>query len=115
MKGREREVREILARLETLAETDYVSPVWFGTLYAHLGESDQALAWLELAWESRDVRLTFSDEDWRMKPVQGDPRLQSLMERCQCGREQLKAPGANEHDPVAHPKERQLERPMAEN
>jgi hypothetical protein len=42
--------------------------------------------------------------------LQGDPRLQSLMERCQCGRQQLKAPGVNDNgallrgaDPVAHP------------
>jgi TolB-like protein/DNA-binding winged helix-turn-helix (wHTH) protein len=110
MQGREHEVREILARLAALAETEYVSPVWFGIIYAALEERDQAFAWLELAWETRDVRMTFADDDWLFMSLQGDPRLQSLMERCQCGRQQLKAPGVNDNgallrgaDPVAHP------------
>jgi hypothetical protein len=48
---------EQLAYLTNLRKTRYVSPSAFASLYAQLGNKEQALLWLEKAYEERDVML----------------------------------------------------------
>ena len=49
--------RAILARLQS--RTDYVSPGELATLFAALGERDEAFAWLEKAHAAHDLQLQY--------------------------------------------------------
>jgi len=71
-------------RVETLREEakhEYVPPTDFAQAYAQLGDNEQAMAWLEKAYEERDGYVAYI-KTWPMyDPLRGDPRFQALMER----------------------------------
>jgi TolB-like protein/DNA-binding winged helix-turn-helix (wHTH) protein/Tfp pilus assembly protein PilF len=92
--GRASESRALLGELATRTESEFVPALSFAVIYSALGETDEAFAWLEKAWDEHDVHLIAADADWQLMPLRGDPRFQSLMERCQCGRAQLRAAAA---------------------
>jgi tetratricopeptide (TPR) repeat protein len=78
--GRRREALEILARLEKLSHERYVNPQSFAVVYLGLGDKDQALAWLEKAYEERSFEmLGFSGQVF--DGLGGDPRFQDLLRR----------------------------------
>ena len=64
---------EQLAYLANLNKTRYVSPSAFASLYAQLGKKEQALLWLEKAYEVRDVRLPYL-------AFEGNPEFATLKE-----------------------------------
>jgi hypothetical protein len=57
MAGREDEVRELLAELDSESKVRYVSPQWPTVIYAALGEIETALQYLEKAWEIKAVQI----------------------------------------------------------
>jgi serine/threonine protein kinase len=79
--GREAEAREVQAELQERSSHQYVSPWWFGVVLVGLGEHDQAMAWLERAYEERDPWMIHlrTDPDW--DPLRDDPRMMALMEK----------------------------------
>jgi len=44
-------------------------------LYGALGESNEALVWLEKAYQERDPQLTYLKTERRFEPLHGDPRF----------------------------------------
>ena len=68
--------------LATHCRQTYVPPLWIAVLYAKAGEQDQALQWLEKAYEQREggdllfVRLA---PEW--DALRSDPRFQDLLRR----------------------------------
>ena len=50
-------LREYAAYLTKQSKQRYISPYWFASVSAQLGNKEQALAWLEKAYEERDVCL----------------------------------------------------------
>ena len=69
---------------ETLTErshSTYVQPTQIARLYAHAGDKDHALEWLEKAYEERLIAMVHLgvDTDWNV--LRGDPRFQDLMRR----------------------------------
>jgi TolB-like protein/Tfp pilus assembly protein PilF len=78
--GRRREALEILARIEKLSRERYVSPQSFAVVYLGLGDKDQALAWLEKAYQERSFEmLGFSGPVFDR--LSDDPRFQDLLRR----------------------------------
>ncbi len=94
----DREAQEALARgyaaggypeamrlaAETLAarsRTTYVQPTLIATLYAHAGNSDRALEWLEKAHEERDPVLPGLSVAPEWDSLRDDPRFQDLLRR----------------------------------
>ncbi len=80
--GQEREAREILQRLESLAPTQYIEP--FGVCLAHLGlgEQEQALASLEQGADVRSAWLTTHVMcDARLDPLRSAPRFERVLAR----------------------------------
>jgi tetratricopeptide (TPR) repeat protein len=78
--GRRREGLQILARLEKLSREHYVSPQSFAVVHLGLGDKDQAMAWLEKAYEERAFELLgFSGE--LFDRLSDDPRFQDLRRR----------------------------------
>ncbi len=72
----------LLEELKEASKRGYVSPMYFVWKHSYLNQKEQALAWLEKAYEERNVGLTFI----KVSPVldrllRDDPRFQSLLRR----------------------------------
>ena len=61
------------------SEDRYVSPVLVARFYAHAGDTDQSLRWLERATELKDTWLPYTAMDIDFQGVREDPRYQELM------------------------------------
>src|SRR6185295_6543271 len=59
LRGDRRAAQAILAELELLARTAYVSPVAFQMIYLGLGDHDRAFEWLERAYQARRGWLAY--------------------------------------------------------
>ena len=46
-----------------------------------LGESDQAISWLQKSAEERDALLPYLDAWFILDPLRSDPRFQALLRR----------------------------------
>jgi hypothetical protein len=78
--GRKVEACRILAELDQRKQR-YVSPYTIATIYAGLGEKDQAFKWLEKAVEDRDIWLMNLKVDPVLKSLRYDPRFERLLQR----------------------------------
>lgn len=61
----------------------YASSAWIATLYAQNGQTEQALAWLEAAYEERDPNLLYIAVDSAYDGLHTDPRFQRLAAQIQ--------------------------------
>ncbi len=50
-------------------------------VFAMIGETEEAMIWLERAYEERDPHLLVVKSDPRMDPLRSDPRFQDLLRR----------------------------------
>ena len=79
--GKRDEARRILARIEKLHEQGIVPSGSVAILHGALGESNEAFAWLEKAYEERDPQLTYIKAGRRFEPLRKDPRFKQLVRR----------------------------------
>ncbi|HEY7482685.1 MAG TPA: protein kinase [Gemmatimonadales bacterium] len=79
--GRSDRARTVLADLRAADRSGYVPAYWFALVYAGLGERDQALRYLERAFEERSTILAYLHIDPRLAPLRGEPRFVSLARR----------------------------------
>ena len=63
MSGKTADARRIIAELEEQLKRGAASPDYIAGIYARLGEKEQALAWLERAYEARSDLLVFIKVD----------------------------------------------------
>jgi hypothetical protein len=59
----------------------YVPRMLVARLYAHSGEKDQALAWLEKAFEEREPFMVSLNVDPFWSNLRSEPRFQDLVRR----------------------------------
>ncbi|HXU09072.1 MAG TPA: tetratricopeptide repeat protein, partial [Blastocatellia bacterium] len=78
--GNKAEARRILAELDQQKQR-YVSPYTVATIYAGLGDRDQAFKWLEKAFEERDIWLMNLAVDPQLTPLRADRRFADLLKR----------------------------------
>lgn len=78
--GKRSEALRILADLDKEKQR-YVSPYTVATIYAGLGEKDQAFKWLEKAFEDRDIWLMNLRVDPLLKSLRSDKRFTDLLQR----------------------------------
>jgi eukaryotic-like serine/threonine-protein kinase len=79
MAGKTGEAREIIAELESRSRKDYVAPILFSRIYAHLGETDRAFEYLDKAFAERSCTLAFGIRSPMYDPLRTDPRFGALM------------------------------------
>ncbi len=79
--GRANEARRILAELSARAKQRYVPPAFFSSIYAGLGDMDEAFKWIEKAYEERDFYLDGLPRAIEGTPFGADPRAIDLMRR----------------------------------
>ena len=80
--GRKSDAQAMLVRLGALSkEEKYVPPYPIAVIHAGLGERDQAIEWLEKAYEERDSWMNYLHLDPRLDSLRADPRFVSLVGR----------------------------------
>jgi serine/threonine-protein kinase len=79
--GQRNEARAILNEMLRLSESRWVPPYHIALVYNALGETDQALAWLEKGYQHRDPKMALLKKEERWKNLRGDPRFQDLLRR----------------------------------
>jgi TolB-like protein/Flp pilus assembly protein TadD len=79
--GRAEEAREMLATLERRRADHYVSAWGLATIHARLGETSEALDWLERAFDERDPSIVWLKVHPRFDTLRGAPRFASLLRR----------------------------------
>jgi hypothetical protein len=81
MMGKRKEARKILDDLTKASKQNYFPAYLFATIHVALGENEQGLAWLEVAYTHRDPYLVHLKKDAAFDPVRSDPRFQDLLRR----------------------------------
>src|SRR5882724_2162725 len=79
--GRTARARSVLAALRAATARSYVPSYYFALVHAGLGDRDQALRYLERAYEERSTVLAYLRIDPRLGPLRGDPRFLALARR----------------------------------
>jgi tetratricopeptide (TPR) repeat protein len=79
--GKTAEAHLALQDLLKRSRTSHVIPYGIATVYAALGNKDQAFAQLEQAWTQRSFFLDFLKVDPELDSLRSDPRFQSLLGR----------------------------------
>jgi len=72
-------LRIFTKQLEQSSSKAYIPPWFIASIYGHLGDKDQAFAWLEKAFKARDGTDTLFDPMW--DPLRSDPRFKDLLRR----------------------------------
>lgn len=79
--GRVREARAVLARMDSLSPTEYVTPYAVALIHAALGDRDSAFLWLDRSVAERAHWLVWLNRDLRWQPLRADPRFSELVRR----------------------------------
>ena len=79
--GDRAKAEQILLGLEELAKQRYVSFANRAAVYLGLGEKEQALDWLEKAYEDRDPIFWWINGDQLYDSVRNEPRFQALVQK----------------------------------
>lgn len=80
--NRTTEARVILQSLLSRSREMYVPPYAIALVYAGLGEPEAVFAWLEKAYDARDIHLIFLPVDSKWDRYRSDYRFQALLSRC---------------------------------
>jgi DNA-binding winged helix-turn-helix (wHTH) protein/TolB-like protein/Tfp pilus assembly protein PilF len=81
LSGEHGRARGVLEELRRVSRERYVPPSNMAIVHHGLGEREEALAWMERAFEGRDVLLTFVAVDPKWEALRSDQRFVSLLER----------------------------------
>jgi tetratricopeptide (TPR) repeat protein len=76
--GDSAQARSVLESLRARAGTEYVPPYAIGTVYAGLGDKDQAFRYLRQAVEDRSTSMVFLRSDPALASLRSDPRFAQL-------------------------------------
>ena len=73
--------RLIAAKPDPLGAGERLGPGAMAALHLALGDKDEAMAWLERAYDDRDVGLVQAKVNPRLDALRADPRFQDLLRR----------------------------------
>jgi TolB-like protein/DNA-binding winged helix-turn-helix (wHTH) protein/Tfp pilus assembly protein PilF len=79
--GHKGKARQILQRLLNLSKQTPIQPHHFALIYAGLGMKEEALVWLEQAYQQHSRMMVWLKVDPRFDSLRPDPRFQDLMRR----------------------------------
>ena len=71
----------MIDELQERSKRNYISPTVIAFIYAGLGENDQAFAWLDKAYDTRDALLVFLKAEPLFDGLRSDPRFAGLLQR----------------------------------
>jgi TolB-like protein/Tfp pilus assembly protein PilF len=75
------EARVLLNQLMELSKKQYVAPFYIALVYAGLGENDNAIRWLEKAYEDHSNGLVFIKVDPELDTLRSNPRFKEIQSK----------------------------------
>src|SRR6516162_9198828 len=81
LEGRKNEAEKLIDEAREMARHQYVSGFFFAVAYVGLGQKDQAVTWLERAYEEHDQYMVFANSYPGLDPLRSEPRFEALMRR----------------------------------
>jgi len=81
LEGNNAEAMKLLNELQERAKRSYVTPYFIAIVSRALGEKDQALAWLNKAYDDRSWYLMELKVSAEVDSVRSDPRFQTLYKK----------------------------------
>ncbi|HSB10444.1 MAG TPA: protein kinase [Blastocatellia bacterium] len=81
LSGKRAEAKKLLDELNEMSQQHYVPGYIRATLYAALGNTDQALEWLEKGYEERSALMAFLKVDPALDGLRSDRRFTDLLRR----------------------------------
>ncbi len=88
--GRKDQAQRLLADLIQQSNKGNLDPVGVGTIYAALGDRDQAFVWLEKSYQIREDNLLFLKVDPKFDSLRLDPRYAELLQRLNLSPQRLR-------------------------
>lgn len=79
--GNKAEAQKVLGQLLEISKQRYISPHWLAAAYAGLGETDEAFAWLDKAFERRFGALIYLKVNPIWDNLRSDPRFADRLQR----------------------------------
>ncbi|HWW29361.1 MAG TPA: winged helix-turn-helix domain-containing protein [Steroidobacteraceae bacterium] len=79
--GRRTEALRIIAELQTISTTRYVSPYGLAQIYAAMNDQEQTFKWLQVAYDDGAVWMSYLGVDPVFDGFRRDPRFQDLLRR----------------------------------
>lgn len=79
--GRKPEALQIVAQLQAISNTRYVSPYGLAQIYAALNDKGQTFKWLQIAYDDRAVWMSYLAVDPVFDGFRSDQRYQDLLRR----------------------------------
>jgi len=81
LSGQRDKARETLLELRELAKRKYVQPWSIALIYTGLGEKDQAMVWLEKAYDDRSSYMVYLKAEPMLDSLRSDSRFRDLLKR----------------------------------
>jgi tetratricopeptide (TPR) repeat protein len=81
LQGKNNEAEALIKELKETARHRYVSGFLFAEAYAGLGQHDEAINYLERAYEAHDEWMVFANSYPGLDRLRSEPRFQALMRR----------------------------------
>ena len=79
LSGRRTEASKEIDKLQELSKQRYVAPYNLALIYISLGDKNNALEWLEKAYEDRSTLLVWMKVDPRLDNLRSEPRFKAVM------------------------------------
>jgi TolB-like protein/DNA-binding winged helix-turn-helix (wHTH) protein len=79
--GKKTEALQIVAQLQSISSTQYVSPYGLAQIYAALSDKEQTFKWLQIAYDDRAVWMSYLAVDPVFDRLRSDQRFQDLLHR----------------------------------
>jgi hypothetical protein len=79
--GNRAEALKFLAALKERSKTGFVSPYDVAMVYGGLGDKEQALTWLEKAYEERSWWMSWIQVDPSLDALRSEPRFQAIVKK----------------------------------
>ena len=81
LEGRKNEAEKLIDEAREMARHQYVSGFFFAVAYVGLGQKDQAVTWLERAYEEHDRWMVYIASYPGLDRLHSEPRFQALLRR----------------------------------
>jgi len=79
--GNRSEALKLLSEMKELSKKRYVPPFDMATLYLGLGDKEQALTWLEKAYDERSWWMAWINVDPALDTLRSEPRFQAIVRK----------------------------------
>jgi hypothetical protein len=88
--------RQKLEEIRELQKKRYVDPMMFAAIHSALGETEEAVGWVEKAYEDRSPNLVGAAQTHRFDPeLASHPRFKAIVERMRFPPPGKQAPGGS--------------------